>query len=1363
LLSIKNDGGFVYKTLLFFFLLVSVTINAQQLNNSQNVLNKTDKSYFIENKGQWPSEVKYLARIGGMNAWITSSGVVYDYYKITKNIDAAKTLKMDTKNKSDFENKNTSIQGHVVKLQLVNEENDVIQQGNNQRAGYCNYFIGNDKSKWAANVPLYDNVELQGVYKDIDVKYYYDNGMLRYDYKAKPGADISQIKFKFEGQEGISINEKGELILKTSLGEVTNGKIYAYQSEGGTQKEVACKFEQRQDGTVGLKAESYDAKKELIIDPLVYSTFVGGNGEDEAFSITADASGNAYITGYTVSTDYPVTSGAYKITNGGNNVFVTKLNPTCSNLVYSTYIGGSNYDWGQSIAIDAAGNAYITGYTKSSNYPATTGAFQTALRGSANAFVTKLNSTGSALLYSTFIGGNSYDMGNSIAIDAGGDAYITGYTLSSNYPATTGAFQTALRGSANAFVTKLNSTGSALLYSTFIGGTSQGYGYSIAVDAGGDAYITGYTNSSDYPTTSGAYQTALKGGENTFVTKLNSTGSALLYSTFIGGSGYDEGNSIAIDAGGNAYISGVTNSSDYPTTTGAFQTAFGGGDYDALVTKLNSTGSALLYSTFIGGSGYDYGYSIAVDAAGNAYITGYTKSSNYPATTGAFQTASGGYDDAFVTKLNSTGSALLYSTFIGGSDGDDEGNSIALDAGGSTYVAGFAGSSDFPTTTGAFQTAYNGTVNAFVTKFYMQSAPGAVQLLSPAAGSTGVSRPVTVKWSPVSTAAGYRLQLSTDSLFAATAVDTTGLTDTTFTVGSLSNLTKYYWRVNATNAAGTSVWSTVWNFKTLGNPTQAVLLYPAANSVNIPVTVNFSWNPSQDQLAVAIKNGILKNAKSITSIKPAGNKEITNISKYWFELITDTTSKSYVVNDSTLADTARLVSGLNNLTNYWWRVKAMNETGWGTYTGWSKFTTIIDTPDVVTLSSPLNSSVGNTQPVQLKWKSSARAAGYRVQFGTDSTFVTTILDTNNVFDTTFIVSNLSNLTKYYWRVNAINVGGISNWCAVWNFKTLGSPIQPGIIYPLVNSSNIPLTVNFSWNKSQEQLAIVKLKDNVKNAKTITNSAASGKKEITNISKYWFELITDTTSKSYVVNDSTLTDTTIQVTELKNLTNYWWRVKGMNETGWGAYTGWSKFTTIIDTPGVAILLSPNSSSVISDTASSILFKWDSASFAGTYELQVASDVKFNTVIIDTSGLTDTVFAYHPKKLVSAFYWKLRASNVAGEGSWSSIMTVSVISGIDNMKSGIPVVYKLYQNYPNPFNPSSKIRYALPFNSTVRIEIYNVLGQKVKELLNTQKTAGYYEVNFNTNGLASGVYLYMLYARSTDGKSEFRDTKKMMLLK
>ncbi len=397
---------------------------------------------------------------------------------------------------------------------------------------------------------------------------------------------------------------------------------------------------------------------------LIYSTFIGGSGGEAGNGIAIDSTGNAYLTGATASLDFPTTPGAFNRTCHGcgatGDVFVTKLNASGSALIYSTLIGGGGNDNGTAIAIDSTGNAYVTGVAggQAPIYPTTAGAFQTTYGGGLlDVFVTKLNASGSALIYSTLISGGGTDSANGIAIDSTGNAYVTGQTGGSAppYPTTPGAFQTTNRG-ANVFVTKLNADGSALIYSTFIGGSGLDFGNGIAIDPTGNAYLTGSTSSVDFPTTPGAFQTtnnSNSGNNDVFVTKLNAGGSALIYSTYIGGVLGDLGNGIAIDSTGNAYVTGSTSSPAYPTTAGAFQTTRSGSS-DVFFTKLNASGSALIYSTYIGGTNDDVGTAIAIDSNGNAYLTGFTLSTNYPTTAGAFQTTNNGPSDVFVTKIETT-------------------------------------------------------------------------------------------------------------------------------------------------------------------------------------------------------------------------------------------------------------------------------------------------------------------------------------------------------------------------------------------------------------------------------------------------------------------------------------------------------------------------------------------------------------------------------------------------------------------------------------------------------------------------------------------------------------------------------------
>ncbi len=470
---------------------------------------------------------------------------------------------------------------------------------------------------------------------------------------------------------------------------------------------------------------------------LAYSSYLAGSGDESGASITVDASGNAYITGGTSSVDFPFTPGVYATTSAGlTDGFVTKLNPSGTGYVYSTYIGGSSDEGIAKAYVDSAGNAYICGGTGSANFPTTPGAYRTTfVGGTYDAFVAKLNPTGSGLVYSTYIGGTGDDGAASIAVNAAGEAFVTGGATSTNYPTTPGAFDTnnnSLLGFPDAVVTKLNASGSGLVYSTYLGASfNLDGGAAIAVDTVGNAFVAGATNGG-FPTTSGALDTSYNGGSfDAFVTKVNPTGTALVYSTYLGGSGEDYAFSLAIDSGGSAYVTGFTPSTNFPVQS-AFQPSNAGG-FDAYVTKLNASGNALVYSSYLGGSGNEgltsnngtelqIAGGIAVDATGNAYLTGFTDSTDFPVVAAWQPHVAGGFD-AFVAKINATGSAKLYASYLGGAL-EERGLGIAADASGNAYVTGFTYSQNFPTTAGTAQPTTTDSLltNGFVTK--IGSSPG---------------------------------------------------------------------------------------------------------------------------------------------------------------------------------------------------------------------------------------------------------------------------------------------------------------------------------------------------------------------------------------------------------------------------------------------------------------------------------------------------------------------------------------------------------------------------------------------------------------------------------------------------------------
>jgi hypothetical protein len=490
-----------------------------------------------------------------------------------------------------------------------------------------------------------------------------------------------------------------------------------YQEVAGVKQEVAGRYVMKGKRQVGFRVAAYDPSRPLIIDPvLVYSTYLGGSGMEVGRDIAVDGAGTAYVTGETYFGDFPTTAGAVQTTYAGEfDAFVTKLDATGSGLVYSTYLGGSDSDFAVRIAVDGAGSAYVTGFTRSTDFPTTAGTAQTTHAGEFDAFVSKLDSTGSGLVYSTYLGGSDTDVGFGVAVDGAGSAYVMGYTASTDFPTITGAAQiTSAGGSFDAFVSKLDSTGSGLVYSTYLGGSDTDVGRGIAVDGAGSAYVAGYTASTNFPTTAEAAQTTHGGVFDAFVTKLDATGSALVYSTFLGGNGSDGGLDMALDDVGSAYVTGETHFGDFPTTAGAVQTTRAG-EFDAFVTKLDATGSGLVYSTYLGGSDTDVGRGIAVDGVGSAYVAGYTRSTDFPTTAEAVQTThGGGVYDAFVTKLDATGSGLVYSTYLGGSD-YDAGEGIAVGTG-SAYLTGDTNSTNFPTTARATQTTYAGSGDAFVAK-----------------------------------------------------------------------------------------------------------------------------------------------------------------------------------------------------------------------------------------------------------------------------------------------------------------------------------------------------------------------------------------------------------------------------------------------------------------------------------------------------------------------------------------------------------------------------------------------------------------------------------------------------------------------
>jgi hypothetical protein len=592
--------------------------------------------------------------------------------------------------------------------------------GEDQLPGKVNYLLGDDPTKWSRNIDTFSKVRYRGVYPGIDVVYYGNQGRLEYDFIVNPGADPKAIALAFTGAR-MNIEKGGDLVLAMSGGSMKMHRPYVYQEIDGAKRPIRGGYAKRADGRIGFAVGPYDTTRPLVIDPVIlYSTYLGGSGIDDAASaIAVDSSGSVYLTGHTIPPNFPTQNAMQAASGTGYDAFVAKIDPSGSALVYSTYFGGNDDDWGMGIAVDAYGQAHVAGRTKSSNLQTTAGAYRTTYAGGGgDAFVAKFNASGSALIYSTYLGGSGYDVATSIALDPTGSAYVAGYNYEAGFPTTQGAYQIASKGPYDAFITKLNSSGSTLVYSTYLGGTGDDYVNGIAVDSAGNAAVTGHTISSDFPMRN-APQPTFGGHYDAFVTRLNPAGSALVYSTYLGGGGLDGGRGIAVDSVGNAYVAGQTGSHNFPTTPAAYQTTFGGSE-DAFVAKLNPSGS-VVYSTYLGGSGGDASTAIAVDQAGSAYVTGNNLNGGFPVKDALQINGNTVSFEGFVTKFTPDGGSVVYSTYLGGT-GNDLGLGIAVDHLGSAYVAGVTASPDFPTTPGAYQQTNAGVYDGFVVKIATASA-----------------------------------------------------------------------------------------------------------------------------------------------------------------------------------------------------------------------------------------------------------------------------------------------------------------------------------------------------------------------------------------------------------------------------------------------------------------------------------------------------------------------------------------------------------------------------------------------------------------------------------------------------------------
>lgn len=668
---------------------------------------------FIENRGQLDARVLYYLTGPGATVYVTAEALVFDL-RAQPGEDGAGIDPRRPRHEPHAGTTAANMEGGgcALYLRLTGGGAAPRIEARGRLPGRYHFLLGNDPARWRTDVPAFAEVVYRDAWPGVELVLRSRGGQIVYETVAAGGVAAPTVLFQYEGADEIVRLADASVSLETPAGRL----VQISSAEG------AGVFTVRAGDPAGAPHGG------LKNDPsaLIWSTYLGGSSEDIAYAVALDPSGNPVIAGASYSTDFPVTPGAYDISHGEyRDAFVSKFSSTGSDLLWSTFLGGDGFDYGYALALDVAGNTILTGATRSTNFPTTPGAFDETFNGSSNenAFVAKLSSTGNQLIWSTFLGRSA--AGYALVFDAAENPVLTGMTGYSDFPTTVGAHDTSHNGGRDVFVAKFSSTGSTLLFSTFLGGSTDDWGLALALDASGDHVITGYTWSSNFPTTPGAYDQTWNGGNtDAFVAKLSSTGSELLWSTYLGASGTDDGYALALDGSCNPVVTGRTSSDEFPVTPGAYDTDLQDG-YEVFVSKLSSTGANLLWSTFLGGSSGEAGNAVVLDAAGNPVVTGYTGSTNFPTTPDAYDTSYNVSNDVFLVRLSSDGSELLYSTFLGG-NAIEEGHALVLDGSGKAVVAGRTQSTNFPTTTGAYDTSHNGNYDVAVAKLDLRTGATAV-------------------------------------------------------------------------------------------------------------------------------------------------------------------------------------------------------------------------------------------------------------------------------------------------------------------------------------------------------------------------------------------------------------------------------------------------------------------------------------------------------------------------------------------------------------------------------------------------------------------------------------------------------------
>ncbi len=1304
---------------------------------------KTNSALFIENSGQWPDEVLFLAKSNGTDAWITKSGAVYDHFIFeSENGDPFKGV----------------VKGHVVAQNFIGSQNLTGIITDSPKQYYYNYFSGRDQSKWAKEVKAYEMITVKGIYDGIDIQYYFEDGLLRYDYIIEAGSDIDQIKFRLDGMDDYSVNERGELEITTQLGTVTHGKLYAYLDD----TEVECGFKLK-NGNLTITAGSYDHGKNLTIDPLVYSTFLGGNGQDMSYCVKADDQYNTYLAGFTRSSNFPTSTGAYQTSFGGvRDAFISKLSAEGDSLIWSTNLGGSGEEICYDFEIDDSGYLYLAGYTSSSGFPVTSGVVDTTYGGGKDAFVVKLNNDGTSLVYSTLLGDTQDDIGYSIILHDDGKVTVGGLTKSTSFPTTAGVYQTSINtsiGDYTGFVTKLNSTAASIDQSTFMidGWSDMGQFYPafyMDTDANGNIYAGGISNISAFATTANAYQTTKAASDDAVIVKISSDMTSLLYSSFLGGNNVDYTYAIDVE-GTDIIVGGLTVSTNFPVSADPYQSTYGGNNHDGFVTILSTTDSSMIYSTYYGGNANDAVEEVISDGMGRLFITGSSHSSNLYVTEDAYQSSVGGHADPYLFVFEPETNNVIYSSYFGGW-GNDFGYGLFIDDQYNAYLTGGTDSrqnTPYPTTAGSYQTTYGGgDYDGFLTKVSLPIEPedwiwnisvtdetgtdGSATLTFgkhaeasdgidsdlgeqrlppvPPAGSfdarfilpaTGYGSlidlrnmsetdidwtlnfqaglngyPVTLEWDMADLPAGSFKMLD---CFGGSMINVNMKTDSTLTITDtlISSVLIKYDIESDTSFMVNAGWNIV-SMPLQPYDTEVDTLF--ANAATAAYEFDNGYSPVTE-MEMGKGYWIRYDAADIIPFTGVTYDENIDLAEGW-NLI-GPFDKNIVVADITTSPAENLAGDFFGFSDGYYIADTLIP-GKG-------YWILADTAGYMTLNySPAKRGVkperrNSLHNISIVAKDNL-SGNLFLELGVDPNATEGIdrilgesemppLPPAGVFDARLVLPNSLTSPKDY-RKAAADFSGAVEYLLNWQMSAGADRLILDITLP----DNLELTI--SYNKNGERCNI---------------KLGAGKSRV-------------------VLNPG----------EQRNAT----------------------LTVSYNTERSVELVNFEAKS----SQNSINLEWKTSKEEGLKGFEIGrseDNVNFGEIgYIDGHG-TGSGYNFSDENITgSKYYYRLKMVNSDGSYSLSEVIEVSFI----------PEEYSLAQNFPNPFNPSTKIKFALPVDAKVTLTLYNTLGQKISTITNKNFEAGVQTIEFTGSELASGMYIYQLTAKGADGSS-FTDTKKLMLLK